>query len=133
MGIAIFRVKGVYTIMSEDSKADPTYVMGRSQAETQRLQKQGDLFKPATRCLLQRAGIVSGMKILDVGSGAGDVALLAAEFVGPTGEVVGVDVDAEILKTARARVRAAGMTQVSFVAGDIRSVSLDRDFDAVIG
>lgn len=119
--------------MNEHSKADPTYVVGHSQKETQWLQKQGDLVSPATGFLLQRAGIVAGMKVLDVGSGAGDVALLAAELVGPTGVVVGVDSNPTILETARVRVRAAGLTQVSFMAGDIRNVALDRDFDAVIG
>lgn len=119
--------------MSEQPKADPTYVVGRSPEETRWLQKQGDLVSPSTRILLQRAGIVPGMKVLDVGSGAGDVALLAAELVGSTGLVVGVDSDPAVLETARVRARAAGLTQVSFITGDMRSVALDRDFDAVIG
>ena len=42
------------------------------------------------------------MKVLDVGSGAGDVALLLADRVGPSGKVVGVEIDPTVLETARA-------------------------------
>jgi ubiquinone/menaquinone biosynthesis C-methylase UbiE len=113
--------------------ADPTYIMGRTQAETQRLIKQAELWRRVTHWLLEAAGITAGMKVLDVGSGAGDVALLAAKLVGPTGTVVGVDVNAAVLETARERVRAAGTPNVTFVAGDLRAVALPNDFDAAVG
>ncbi|MCA1731923.1 MAG: hypothetical protein LC751_21770, partial [Actinobacteria bacterium] len=64
--------------MSERNQTDPAYVMGRSEEETARLQKQSLLYNPSTRLLFEEAGITAGMKVLDVGSGAGDVALLAA-------------------------------------------------------
>ena len=90
-----------------------TYLMGRSEAETRRLMAQHRLYGTFTRRLLEDAGIEEGMKVLDVGSGAGDVALLAAEFVGPTGSVVGVDQDSEVLETASARAEASGLTNMS--------------------
>jgi ubiquinone/menaquinone biosynthesis C-methylase UbiE len=119
--------------MSERNRTDPEYVMGRSAQETERLQKQSLLYNPSTRLLFEEAGITAGMKVLDVGSGAGDVALLAADLVGPSGTVIGVDPNPSILETARERVRAAGLSNVSFIAEDIRSVDLDHDFDAVVG
>ena len=61
------------------------------------------------------------------------MALLVAGLVGRDGIVVGVDVNAELIETARARAAAAGFEQVSFVVGDAGSVELDRDFDAVVG
>ena len=73
------------------------------------------------------------MKVLDRGCGAGDTALLAAELVGPTGRVVGVDANAAILETARRRARAAGRSHVAFLAGDLRGVPLDDDVDALVG
>src|SRR5215204_5640520 len=73
------------------------YLLGRSDHETARLQRQAQLYGPLTRRLLVEAGIGSGMRVLDVGSGAGDVALLVAEMVGPMGQVVGVDTNAHIL------------------------------------
>ena len=53
-----------------------------------------------TRRFFLRSGIAKGMKVLDVGSGAGDVALTLAEFVGPEGAVVGVDVNPDVLKNS---------------------------------
>lgn len=73
------------------------------------------------------------MKVLDVGCGAGDVALLAARLVGPTGSVVGVDNNPAVVETARQRASAAGLRNASFVAEDLRDADLDNDFDAVVG
>jgi SAM-dependent methyltransferase len=73
------------------------------------------------------------MKVLDVGSGAGDVAFLAARLVGPSGLVVGVDPNPDVLSTARDRARAAGLSNVAFVEADIRTADLPNDFDAAIG
>ena len=73
------------------------------------------------------------MKVLDVGTGAGDVALLAAGLAGREGTVIGIDFNAELIATARARAAAAGLENVSFVVGDAASVELDRGFDAVVG
>lgn len=73
------------------------------------------------------------MKVLDLGSGAGDVALLAARLVGSKGSVLGVDTESAILEIARARAHDAGHHNISFRAGDIRELTLERDFDAVVG
>jgi len=107
--------------------------MGRSEAETRRLVAQHRLYGPFTRRLLQDAGIEEGMRVLDVGSGAGDVALLAAELVGKDGSVVGVDQDPAVLETASARAEASGLTNVSFHAGDFRERVPDDGYDAVVG
>jgi len=112
---------------------DPTYLVGRSEEETQRLLRQGQLYGPLTRRLLVDAGVGQGMRVLDVGSGAGDVALLAAELVGPTGAVVGIDTDAAILEVARRRVRAVGWANTTFVEGDVRTAAGLGTFDAVVG
>jgi SAM-dependent methyltransferase len=110
-----------------------TYFLGRSEAETRRLMLQHQIYGPSTRRFFEAAGIGRGMKVLDLGSGAGDVALLVADLVGPQGSVVGVDMNPEILKTARSRAEAAGWRNVTFVAGDLNQVTLDSDFDAVVG
>jgi len=110
-----------------------TYILGRTDRETRRLILQHQVYGAITRRFFQAAGIGPGMKVLDLGSGAGDVALLAAELVGPSGRVVGVDMNTQILETARARVQAAGWTNVTFMSGDVREMALDSDFDAVVG
>jgi SAM-dependent methyltransferase len=61
------------------------------------------------------------------------VVLLLAELVGPEGCVVGVDMNASILETARRRVRAAGWANVELHTGDVRHLTLPTDFDAVVG
>jgi len=72
----------------------------------------------ARRRFFASSGITAGMKVLDVGSGTGDVALLLADLVGPRGAVVGVETNPTILKTARTWVRAAGWTNVTDGASD---------------
>ena len=111
----------------------PGYLFGQSAEEAERLRLQARMFAPYTRRFLQDAGISPGMKVLDVGTGAGDVALLAARLARQQGTVVGIDFNAELIETARARAVAAGIEHVSFVAGDAASAELDRDFDAVVG
>jgi SAM-dependent methyltransferase len=117
------------------SAVDPSdsYALGRSTAETRRLIRQAQIYGPITRQFLVSAGISTGMKVLDVGSGAGDVALLLADLVGPRGDVVGVEMNPVILETARARVNAVGWTNVTFLHGDVTSIVLNDDFDAVVG
>jgi SAM-dependent methyltransferase len=75
----------------------------------------------ATRMLLQAAGIGSGMRVLDLGSGTGDVAFVAAELVGPAGEVVGIDSSPEAVATAKARAQQRALGNVRFVVGDIHA------------
>jgi tRNA A58 N-methylase Trm61 len=57
-----------------------TNVLGHSDRELERLRRQAQLIDPITLQFLTEAGIANGMRVLDVGSGAGDVAFLAANF-----------------------------------------------------
>ena len=112
---------------------DAAYALGRTSHETTRLIEQSKIYGGSTRRLLEAAGIANGMKVLEIGSGAGDVALTLADLVGKEGHVVGVDVNATILETARARTEAAGFANVEFIAGDARKLELPNDFDALVG
>ncbi len=116
-----------------ENKTDATYILGHPTGEEQRLQRLGQVQYACTKHLFAQAGIAPGMNVLDVGSGPGDVALLLAELIGPTGSIVGVDVYPTVLETARARLQAAGFQHATFQAGDIREVMLENDFDAVVG
>ena len=111
----------------------PEYVLGHSDRELARLKAQATLIDPTTRRFLRAAGITPGMCVLDVGSGAGDVAFLAAELVGDSGSVIGVDRAPAAVTVASARAAARALTNVMFREGDPADMSFDRPFDAVIG
>ncbi len=113
--------------------SETIYVLGRSEAETGRLIEQSRLFNAVTLRLLRAAGVKEGMRVLEIGCGAGDVTMIAAHLVGPTGTVVGVDANESILATARERVAASGQTFVSFVQGTPDTIPHDQQFDVIIG
>lgn len=115
------------------SNRDATYTLGRTSHETTRLIEQSRIYGPSTERLCKRAGVSEGMHVLEIGSGAGDVALTLAELVGPTGQIVGVDVNAKILDTARQRAADAGVQNVEFIAADARNLDFSDKFDAVVG
>jgi SAM-dependent methyltransferase len=119
--------------MKETATQQSTYALGHSEQELERLSRQAQAFEPFTRQLLQQAGINTGMRVLDVGCGSGDVAFLAADLVGPTGEVIGADRAAAAAQRATARAQARDLRNVKFLEGDPTEMQLDRPFDAVIG
>jgi SAM-dependent methyltransferase len=73
------------------------------------------------------------MRVLDLGCGAGDVSMLAAELVGPTGFVVGIDRSQEVLNLARKRAQGADLPKISFVRASVEEFTVDEPFDLVIG
>jgi SAM-dependent methyltransferase len=117
----------------ENPPGTPQYVLGRSGSESQRLIKQSSLLQPFTERVFRRAGLGPGMRVLDLGCGAGDVSFLAAEFAGPTGSVVGIDRDPGVLAVARERAQQMGSTTVSFEEGSIEGLIAPEPFDAVVG
>src|SRR5688572_24966472 len=73
------------------SASEPAYVLGHSDQELARLERQAEIFSVESRDWLRRAGLKTGMRVLDVGCGVGDVSIIAAEMVGSTGSVTGID------------------------------------------
>ncbi len=112
---------------------DKPYVLGTTDAEHDRLLRQAARLEPFTERLFRDAGIGPGQRVLDVGSGVGDVAFLVARLVGPTGEVVGIDLDGTVLEKARARASQLGLRNVRFVESDVSAAPTGTPFDAVVG
>jgi len=113
--------------------AAPSYLLGHSDRELERLARQALLVDPMTRAFFTEAGVATGMRVLDVGSGAGDVAILAARLVGPGGSVVATDRSEKALAVARARAAQLGLANLSLRVGDPGEMSFDQPFDAVVG
>src|SRR6266568_2097388 len=121
------------TNMSEIQSSAETYILGHTPEAFQRLLKQGQLFNPFTRRLLEDAGLRAGMKVLDLGCGPGDVSLIAAELVGEEGRVVGVDMNPTVLQLAKSRAQEARLSQISFQSGDIHDLPFAQEFDVIVG
>ena len=79
------------------------------------------------------AGVQPGHVVLDIGSGAGIDCLIAAEKVGPTGRVIGLDMTPEMIERGRENARAAGAANVEFGLGEAEKMPVeDSSVDWVI-
>jgi SAM-dependent methyltransferase len=120
------------TLQRERASATGAYHLGDAQRERERLDTQAAMLQPATERLFREAGIGPGMRVLDAGCGTGEVTLLVADLVGPSGSVVAVDRSPEMLATVRSRAIERGHRQIETVATDINELS-GLAVDAVVG
>ena len=82
---------------------------------------------------LAHAGVKPGETVLDLGSGAGIDAFLAAREVGPDGRVIGVDMTASMIRRARENAAKGGYTNVEFRLGEIENLPVaDGSVDVII-
>ena len=109
------------------------YVMGHSDRERKRLALQASILHPLTMDFFKRAGIGEGMHVLDVGCGVGDVSMIVAELVGPTGSVTGIDIDAEAVSVAREKASEKGHAHARFEESGIANFPAGIAYDAVVG
>ena len=109
------------------------YPLPSTDEERARLAAQAEGINPLTRRLFTAAGLAPGMRVLDVGSGGGDVALLVREFVGETGQVLGYDRDAAQAAYAQRRAEEAGYANVQIVQAGTDTFQSDGLFDAAVG
>lgn len=109
------------------------YLLGRSAEEFGRLARQAALVEAETAALFRNAGIGAGQRVLEIGSGAGDVAMLAARLVRPDGSVRGIERSEQSAALANARIEAAGHLPVRIEVADLDSFVPSERFDALIG
>jgi len=120
------------TVLAQ-SDSHPSYTLGNSSAELARLQRQSDYYADLTVMAMRQAGITTAMRVIDAGSGPGDVAFLAADLIGPTGAVTGIEQSPAALTTARERVQQTGRATVAFVEGNVEVARLGGAYDALVG
>jgi SAM-dependent methyltransferase len=107
------------------------YMIRGGSAGRDRLRVLHNASAEATAALLDGIGVEPGMTCLDAGCGGGDVTLELAARVGPTGRVVGMDLDEEKLAVARAEAALAGVDHVEYVRGDLTAAALEPVYDVV--
>ncbi|MGH3339177.1 MAG: class I SAM-dependent methyltransferase [Propionibacteriaceae bacterium] len=108
------------------------YLLADQPSELERLQLQSRIWEPAGRQLLSKLGDRSGGRALDVGCGALGWLRILSEWTGPSGQVVGTDIDERLLEAARSFLEAEGITNVELVVDDLFESKLESDsFDLV--
>lgn len=118
------------TAINEDQK---TYWNGAGGASWVQGQEQMDRFlRPFTEELMRRAAPAPGDRVLDIGCGTGETSLLAADAVGGTGAVFGVDISQPMLDLARNRAMMAGAMHAAFSVRDAQTDELGPLADLVL-
>jgi SAM-dependent methyltransferase len=108
------------------------YLLANQPSELERLQLQSRVWEPTGRQLLSEIGNGSGRRALDVGCGAMGWLRILSEWVGPSGQLVGTDIDESLLGAARSFLGAEGMSNVELVVDDLFESKLEpQSFDLV--
>ena len=108
------------------------YLLANQPSELERLLLQSRVWEPSGRQLLSKVGGGSGARALDVGCGALGWLRILSEWVGPSGRVVGTDIDESLLEAARSFLEAEGISNVELVVDDVFDSRLERgSFDLV--
>jgi ubiquinone/menaquinone biosynthesis C-methylase UbiE len=90
------------------------------------------IFIPWAKLLLERAALRPGEAVLDIATGPGTVARLAAEQVGPSGRVVGADLSAAMIDIAKAKPPSAGAAAIEYLVAPAAPLPVeDGGFDVV--
>jgi SAM-dependent methyltransferase len=108
------------------------YLLADQPSELERLQLQSRVWEPSGRQLLAKVGNGSGLRALDVGCGALGWLRILSEWVGPSGRVVGTDIDERLLDAAGSFLVAEGIANVELVVDDLFDSKLEpQSFDLV--
>ena len=112
--------------------ASENYLLAGGAAELERLQLQARVWEPEAEVMLDQIGLQAGWQCLDLGCGAMGILGPLSRRVGPTGRVMGVDLDARQLAAARAFVQEAGLHNVENIEQNAYHTGFPREsFDLV--
>jgi SAM-dependent methyltransferase len=100
------------------------YFLGHRAAEQRRLQHQAERLAGEAAWLFDRVGPLEGASVVELGTGPRGNLDALAERVGPTGTVVGVELNGEAVALARRLVAERGLQNVKPMHGDARSSGL---------
>ena len=108
------------------------YLLANQPSELERLRLQSLVWEPAGRQLLSKLDGGSGGRVLDVGCGALGWLRILSEWVGPSGQVVGTDIDGGLIDAARSFLSEEGISNAELVVDDVFESKLEpQSFDLV--
>jgi trans-aconitate methyltransferase len=105
--------------MQMSSQTTNAYSLGHTPQEYERLRLQARVWEAATGRLLDHVGLAAGARCLDAGCGPGETMRLMAHRVGPTGQVVGIDIDTALGELTQAMLHDAGHRHCLVLAHDV--------------
>jgi ubiquinone/menaquinone biosynthesis C-methylase UbiE len=108
-----------------------SYIIRGGVEGRERLRLLANMLRPTTRRLFEEIRFDSGIACLDCGCGGGDVTFELARRTGPTGRVLGLDIDDVVLELARGEAASQGLNHVEFRRANIDEVELGPVFDLV--
>jgi len=133
-------IKKTYSSVSDDPDRDFIFPTGRAWAED--LEYPAELANVPDSAVESFAGVANpwqlgrlaaGERVLDLGSGAGTDSLIAAQMIGDTGRVTGIDMTPKMLARARAAASEMGIDNAEFVEAEAEQLPFpDASFDVVI-
>jgi SAM-dependent methyltransferase len=133
-------IKKTYSSVSQEPERDFIFPTGRAWAED--LGYPEELANVPESAVESFAGVANPWKlgrlspgewVLDLGSGAGTDSLIAAQMVGPQGQVQGIDMTPQMLAKARAAAEEMGIANVVFLEGEAERLPFsDAQFNVVI-
>ncbi len=112
-------------------KKGNNYIIEGGAEGKKRLHVLSEILSEYTRQLLLREGSIEGQSVLDVGSGSGDVAIMAAGLVGQSGSVTAVDFDRDIITLAEQDTEVKGISNIRYIAQDVHNLDYSGLFDIV--
>jgi SAM-dependent methyltransferase len=103
------------------------YFLGYSPAEQERLQRQAQELAPDANRLFDRVGIRPGFRAVEIGCGPLGCLEILSQRVGPTGSVVGVEINADAVALARKHLADNEIRNVEVLQGDAKATGLPRE------
>ncbi len=108
------------------------YILNVGKEGKDRLELMSQFLNPYSRQFLLGTGIQSGMRVLEIGCGAGAMTTWLAQQVGQSGHITALDSSAEQLQVTRERMQRSGLNNVDYVCHNINEFQpTEADFDLI--
>ena len=108
------------------------YILATGGKDIKRLALLHEVYGPGTEALLRRVGLRDGMRVVEIGSGSGNIACWVAQQVAPSGSVMAIDISPEQIEVARQQARRLNLRNIDFQVADAYSPRLpEASFDIV--